>query len=338
MYCSPYELLCKEIEAGKREVSMRHFEVTVAVGGNDQTYRLKITERQGNMLDENPPPEGLQQRLELFRLLLASQHDLNIPTNDILQMHEVFDDEMLDRYLNNFYGNGSWGAPHWCVGIEPRIDSDSCTDGIRSVRIWDKLGGGNFIARDEYWNLYDPEAAQAVFANHQPTWDPLIKIHLKAFENLEADAGTVNEYRMNSFLKDGQICLLESLPLPLQAHQQDCWMYDGCTNLPHLKNLDVYTNHFLPIRINHIFTKARYWTPKAILFYWWPQRDFIGHAIFEQAKVALRNQLYQRAANPNTIYEYKFGANEVTKFFIIKHPARAGSDDFFWHIGHLIGA
>lgn len=231
---------------------MRRFKVIYTVGnGPDSVEYLDFADRVGI------PNHGLI-KARLFQ-------KLNIQPNlvTVINCREVFDDAMLDRFVNTYYGNGVWNAPYWFLGYENATNPENL---IKNVRIWRDLGERTFIDEDPFWGLTG--LPNPLLQGRTQYWNAVIRILLSHHFNIvhpnqEMPVAYVNEYKRVFFLNDGKVALLEFFPLPKPRHNDN--LYPDLTQLPYLQNDVLYQTQVTPLRANFLNLQITNFHPRTLV-------------------------------------------------------------------------
>src|SRR5689334_17327054 len=106
---------------------------------------------------------------------------------------ESFDDDLLQDYMDGFYGYGNYAADYWFVGMEEGSTGTFEEIALR-LRQWDQRGRNELEDVVDYhaWTgnprLFGPDA------KIQPTWGGLIKIILST-EHQSLDRERVRRFQ-----------------------------------------------------------------------------------------------------------------------------------------------
>jgi hypothetical protein len=230
---------------------------------------------------------------------------------------EMFDDDLLDAFMDSFYGSGHYTAPYWFVGME-----EGGHGTFREVA--GRLAAWHAGGRRELHELGDANAPWfGPRATLQRTWAKLIHTVLSA-EGQPVDREAVREYQRTRLgRRAGFDCLLELLPLPSPSTGE--WLYSRYSGLPHLVSRDAYREYWAERRANHIRERIAQHQPRAVVFYsvnptyqhWWKR---IAALPFAPPRDGL-----QVAQSSSTL------------FIITRHP-RGQRNAHFDAIGRLIAA
>jgi hypothetical protein len=235
---------------------------------------------------------------------------------------EWFDDELLQAYMERFYGFGNYAGKYWFVGMEEGGEADAAYV-TRKITDWRDSGRQELqgFSSEYSWDRWFGPNARL-----QPTWSRLIRILLSA-EGKPAKREDVRTYQRTQLgRRGGETCLLELLPLP--SPSTGGWLYGRHSHLASLATREVYTQAWSPRRAAHIRQRIAEHQPRVVVFYsvgahyqyWW--NDIAGVPLAATALDGCR-----------------IGRNGATVFAIVKHSAARGLSNAYWATaGHLIAA
>jgi hypothetical protein len=237
-------------------------------------------------------------------------------------MTEMFEDQLLQAFMQTFYGYGSYCGAYWFIGMEEG-GGGSFYDIANRLDCWCKRGQQELEDVAEYHTALGITRLFAEYAKLQPTWNKLIRILLSA-EGQVVTTEQVRSYQARLLGRsNGNSCLLELLPLPSPSVNH--WLYGQHSQLTYLADRSMYTNHCAEPRATHIKGRIEAYKPKAVIFYglnykpWWERIAGVPFSI--------------------TADGFYFGSNTHTVFAIAKHPTTIGvTNDYFHRIGKLIAA
>jgi hypothetical protein len=237
------------------------------------------------------------------------------------------DDDLLQLYLETFYGYGDYQGRYWFVGMEEG-GGDSSEDLNRRITAWDVRG------KNELEDLagYHLQLGVTKYLRERPcsqkTWNKLIRILL----SINGDTPTleaVKTYQKTQLGRWGAShCLLELLPLPSPSIKK--WLHKQYPTLTFLKTRETYREHLAALRALHIKARIEEYKPSAVVFYgfdkwyclWWKQ---IAGVEFSTTTIGTN--------------VYHTGSNDQTLFVIVTHPVTWGiTKDYFHQIGNDIAA
>lgn len=237
-------------------------------------------------------------------------------------MTELFNDQLLNEFVQNFYGYGNYNGQFWFIGMEE--------------------GGGNSFSeinkRLNAWRCRGRHALEDVAQYHaeigltdwfndkpklQPTWNKLIRILLSSNGQLPTTE-QVREYQKILLGRpNGDTCLVELLPLP--SPSIGLWLYAQHSQLLYLNTRKKYKQWCLPSRIKHLQDQITHYKPKAVVFY--------GLSYSKYWQIIAGIDFWQGS---DKIYT---GYNGTTFFAMTKHPAAQGvTNEYFDQVGRLIAA
>lgn len=235
----------------------------------------------------------------------------------------MLDEVLLKKFMNGFYGYGSFKAPFWFIGMEEG-GGGSLDEMTKRLAIWNVRGNRELedvagyhqdIGITRHWD--DPVGLQ-------PTWGKLIRV-LMSVKGVKPSQGNLREYQRDHLGRENdETCLLELMPLPSPGTSK--WLYPEISTLPYLASRKMYLEEMLPIRIKHIRRQIASYNPPVILFYGLSYLDYwkkIAGTHFGQQKI-------------DGMYSDRI---EKTLFVVMKHPQSHGlRNDYFEQIGNWISS
>ena len=235
-------------------------------------------------------------------------------------MTELMDDQLLNEFVQNFYGYGNYGGQFWFIGMEEG-GGNSFSEINTRLSAWANRGKKELEDVEEYHNDIGVTKWFNDKPKLQPTWNKLIRVLLSSSGKLPTTE-QVREYQKTLLGKQlGDTCLLELLPLPSPSIGQ--WLYAQCSQLPYLKDRETYKQECITSRIAHLKDRINQYKPKAVIFY--------GLSYQEYWKQIAGVDFYQ---SPEKIHAVR---NESTLFVMAKHPAAQGvTSEYFHQVGQLI--
>ena len=199
----------------------------------------------------------------------------------------IFDNDLIQSFMRNCYGYGTYTGDYWFVGMESACDENTYEEISRRLETWRRRGSPEM---DDVCGYHLDLGIVWPFAERPPlqsTWKGLIRILLTA----EGHKPTVEEMRL--YQRDvlgrthGNSCLLEFLPLPSRSTGH--WIYAEHSDLPFLASRAAYMEDCAPWRAEHLRQRIAEHRPKAVIFYsmnswyrrWWQEIagvDFVEDA------------------------------------------------------------
>jgi hypothetical protein len=238
----------------------------------------------------------------------------------------IFDDQLLQDFMNGFYGYGNYSGDYWFVGMEEG-------GGNSFKNIDQRLQDWNHRNRLELEDIVDYHAkigAEQYFGIHpklQPTWNRLIRIALSTDGQGIIHKERVREYQQKYLGRHtSNNCLLELLPLPSPSLRH--WLYAQHSNLPCLRSREAYMTCYAQRRATHLQQRIQEFKPKAVIFYsvnptyisWW---NSIAGVEFNEQFIG-GDRMF-------------IGKNKQTVFAIVRHPvARGVKNEYFHQVGKII--
>ena len=233
----------------------------------------------------------------------------------------MIDDQILGKFIHNFYGYGNYLARYWFIGMEEG-GGNSVEEINRRLNAWHERGKFELEDVAEYhFAIGIPEHFRDA-AKLQPTWNRLIRILLSA-QGEPGGTEDVREYQKSSLGRlKGDSCLLELLPLP--SPSTDKWLYGQHSSIPYLESRELYSQTCTTFRAAHIRSRIAEYKPKAVVFYSFSYKDYWQ----DIAGVGLQKQEDS---------DHYIGSNNETYYLITKHPAAQGvTNQYFEDIGSIL--
>lgn len=230
--------------------------------------------------------------------------------------------EVLQKFMKEFFGYGNWEADLWFVGMEE--GGGNSIEEIRNrINSWDKRGRRNL--EDVYEYHKDIEVGMEFFREKpalQRTWSKLIRIFL-SIKGLSSKTEDVRKYQSKEWGRlSGETCLIELFPLPSPSASK--WFYRDYSTLSFLINRTVYKHHLFKHRSEAIRTKIQEHHPAKVIFYGLGYKDFWEGIVGKPFNQDGRQDIQKAAA-------------AATSFYIIPHPAAKGmTNEEFENIGRYI--
>ncbi|QSJ16248.1 hypothetical protein JYQ62_31605 [Nostoc sp. UHCC 0702] len=239
---------------------------------------------------------------------------------------DFFDDALLEKRIETFYGYGNYQGNYWFIGMEEA--GGDFQDVNHRINIWAKRGEKEIDDVAEYhinMGCADGFQPRAVI---QSTWKGLIRIVLSSEGKENIDLEDIRQYQIyNLGRKDKETCLLELLPLPSPSIKN--WIFNKHTQLAYLSDRAAYEKHCLDKRINHIAQKIKEHQPKGVVFY---------GKLYEYSwrKITKKIMDVDFTLTPEGFLVCR---NSRTVFVIAQHPVAFGvTKQYFHNIGRVIAA
>jgi hypothetical protein len=237
-----------------------------------------------------------------------------------MNSQDFFNDELLEKRVDTFYGYGNYQGNYWFIGMEEA--GGDFKENNNRINIWSSRGKQELEDIAEYHIAMGAGELFQVGAAIQPTWNKLIRIVLsaKGIENIDAE--DVRKYQINELgRKNKETCLLELLPLPSPSLTH--WIYSQHSRLPFLSNRIDYENYCVEKRINSISYKIKQYQPSSVVFY---------GILYEYSWRKIADVEF--SLTPEGFF---IGRNSQTVFVIAKHPIAFGvTNEYFHNIGKSI--
>jgi len=253
-----------------------------------------------------------------------------------------FNDEILEKRIDTFYGYGNYEGKYWFIGMEEAggdfqdIENKIDTWSARGSREIDDVAEYHIamgltkeeklienISQSTKWlNL----EAQWLNSGIQHTWRGLIHIILTIEGQEDIKPKDVRQYQVEKLARKGkETCLLELFPLPSPGIGH--WIFNEHAKLPFLYNRDTYIKHCVDKRINHISQRIREHQPEVVVFYG------MGYEYFWRKIVDVNFTEIEFSKTER----FFIGRNNQTVFVMAKHPvARGVPNAYFDYIGKVI--
>jgi hypothetical protein len=238
-------------------------------------------------------------------------------------MTDLFDDQLLSEFIQNFYGYGNYSGQFWFIGMEEG-GGNSFSEINNRLSAWANRGRNELEGLAEYHK----DIGLMDWFNEKPrlqsTWNKLIRILLSSSGKIPTTE-QVREYQKTLLGRlIGDTCLLELLPLPSPSIGQ--WLYAQYSQLPHLRDRETYRQECIASRIIHLQDRINQYQPKVVIFYSLSYQEY-------WKKIAGVDFLLQGSDKILT------GRNESTLFVMTKHPAAQGvTSEYFHQVGQLIAS
>ncbi|MDB9375242.1 hypothetical protein [Nodularia sphaerocarpa] len=234
---------------------------------------------------------------------------------------DFFNDELLEKLIDTFYGYGNFQGKYWFIGMEE--SGQDFKDINNRINIW------NDRKQKEIEDVAEYHIAMGAWDTKlQPTWNKLIRIVLSAKGNENINIEDVRKYQFNELgRKDKETCLLELLPLPSPSLAH--WIYKEHSRLSYLTDRNQYEKHCLENRINTISEKIKEHQPQAVVFYG-KGYEYYWRTITQKitdVEFLATSEGFLTCKNSQTI------------FVISQHPVSMGlKNEYFHNIGKIIAA
>ena len=238
---------------------------------------------------------------------------------------EQFDDQLLEAFMDGFYGYGNYAGDYWFIGMEEG-GGNSFTAIAQRLSDWDDRG------RNELEDIAAYHAAIGAahfFGDHpklQPTWKKLIRVLLTA-EGHTVEVEDLRTYQQHQLGRHtSNNCLLELMPLPSPSTEH--FVYAQHSRLPDLASRTAYMKRYAPQCAAHIKQRIAQHRPKAVVFY-----------SSGRAYVQWWNQIAGVPFVPAATGAFSIGSSAQTMFVIMRHPTGFGTGSVYCHaVGSAIAA
>ncbi|MDZ8238028.1 MAG: hypothetical protein RMZ69_12770 [Nostoc sp. ChiQUE01a] len=238
---------------------------------------------------------------------------------------DFFDDKILEKRVNRFYGYGNYQGSYWFIGME---EAGGDFEEINNkINIWSDRGEQEIEDLAEFHEAIGYGASFEANANLDvPVWNKVIRILLSVKGQQNIDIEDVRNYQISQLGRRSQeTCLLELLPLPSPSLNH--WIYGERSRLPYLYNRQTYEKHCLDKRINHISESIKEYQPTVVVFYG------IG---YEYSWREITKKITNIEFLPMS-EGYLICRNDQSVFVIAKHPVAKGlKNEYFHNLGRTI--
>lgn len=233
----------------------------------------------------------------------------------------MLNDQLLEAFINGFYGFGKYEASYWFIGMEEG-GADTAEKIARQLELWDRWGRKELLDVAEYAREMDITRWYGDRPKLQPTWKHLMRVALTA-EGRPSDKEAMRKYQTTEWgTRDGNVSIVELLPLP--APSISSWLYKDISTLPYLVSRKTYREHVVGSRIVHLRERIKEHEPKAVVLY--------GSGYDEYWKRIAGVDEWE--TSPEGVRFAKVGP---TLFAPSKHPVAHGATNaYFENIGRLI--
>jgi hypothetical protein len=172
--------------------------------------------------------------------------------------------DLLEAYIENFFGYGELSSSIWFIGMEEGGGGSEAE--IRSrLNAWDRRG--RHVAED--LALFHKEFGQygrfEKDAPLQSTWSKIIRLLLKR-KGIVPTTALLKQFQKDELgQKLSGMALLELLPLPKPARDQ--WPYAAWSDIPEMASIRHYEAKVIPKRVESIRKLIGHYQPETVIFY-----------------------------------------------------------------------
>lgn len=233
----------------------------------------------------------------------------------------MLDDNLLECFIRQFFGYGSYTALTWFVGMEEG-GGYAEAEIARRLEVWNQRSKHELEDLEQFHNALGITRYFEANAALQTTWAKLIRTQL-AEAITPVTLSAIREFQRSTWGRwYGGTCLLELMPLP--SRNLSSWPYNQLSRLVYLQSRDVYFNTVVDQRIETIQQRIRQYRPDSVVFYGMQYREW-WERIAGEPLVSLPNA------------GMLWGENEDTNFLVLKHPAMVGSTNaYFDQAGEML--
>ncbi|RUT06044.1 hypothetical protein DSM106972_032500 [Dulcicalothrix desertica PCC 7102] len=239
-----------------------------------------------------------------------------------MNSQDYFNDELLEKRVDKFYGYGNYQGNYWFIGMEEA--GGDFKENNNRINVWSNRGELELEDLVEYHIAIGARGLFQLGAAIQPTWNKLIRIVLSAKGIKNINTEDVRKYQIYELGRANQeTCLLELLPLPSPSLAD--WTYSQHSLIPFLSNRNDYENHCVEKRINYISNKIKECQPSSVVFY---------GIRYEYSWIKIADVEFLPTSEG-----FLIGRSNQTVFTIVKHPTAFGvTNEYFHNIGKSIAA
>jgi len=183
----------------------------------------------------------------------------------------MLNDDVLLKYIHNFYGYGSFNADYWFISLEEG-GGHSEKEIQNRLNVWEKRGSKQL----EDCRSYHLEFGIGEWFTNNPKLQSTWKMYIRIFFNSEQNSKFINgdnnlqkrmikNYQSNEFGKlDGNMCIMELRPLP--SKNLNSWLYSDFSKLPFLNTKKEYEEYVDNFRSKELINKIDKYKPKFVIF------------------------------------------------------------------------
>ncbi|HYP40469.1 MAG TPA: hypothetical protein VEX13_08910 [Chloroflexia bacterium] len=240
-------------------------------------------------------------------------------------LHDMFNDHLLQSFIETFYGYGDYHGRYWFVGMEE--GGGTSYEGISGrLTAWEVRGKHELEDLAGYHSQLGVTKYLGEQARSQPTWNKLIRILLSINGDTPTLQGVKSYQRTQLGRWGANHCLIELLPLPSPSIGK--WLYGQHSDLSFLTTRQTYMEHCAEPRARHIKARIEERKPSAVIFYsfhGWYRQWWKLIAGVEFAPITIGTDVCY------------IGSNNQTVFAIVKHPVTKGiTRDYFHQVGREV--
>ncbi len=253
----------------------------------------------------------------------------------------MLDSELLQQFMERFFGYGDLSADIWFVGMEEGGGNSEREITQRLVQ-WEKLGQGTVVDNaDFHAGVQNSDGAfMSYFFKGRPkiqrTWAGLIRILLSVRDSQDNSADAVRAVQSSAWgRQDSDNCLLELLPLPSPGIGE--WHYNEWSQLPELASRELYRERYAEPRAKALAGLVADHSPRAVVFYsvspdylsQWSRVASVNLGSVEPEEMCRGNQ--------GQSFTARFQSRGGTLFVAIYHPVYTGlTKEYFAEVGRTI--
>lgn len=234
---------------------------------------------------------------------------------------EQLDSELLEAFMEGFFGYGSLDARVWLIGME-----EGAGRGIEEVqsrlKVWDQRSRPVLEDVRDYHIAFGLGEAFATTTRPERTWGRLIKMLLAASGQSGTPQEILDIQRTRWAREGGTVCLAELLPLPSQTVGH--WRYATWTSHPDLSSRKTYEKKWKVRRraaVSRLIAENR---PDAVIFYSKSNRPH------------WQNIAGSELVRSDPVIDYSIARSNGTTWIMIRNPGDWLPESYFENVGHAL--
>lgn len=236
-------------------------------------------------------------------------------------MSDHFDDQLLQHFMQAFYGYGSYQGDYWFIGMEEG-GGDTFAEVQKRLGMWQARGSQALEDVADYHRALGITHPFTEKPKIQPTWGKLIRVLLST-SGTPPTREEIRQHQRSKWARSaGNVCLLELFPLPSPSTHH--WLYSDHSDLPELVTRETYRESWAPRRVTMLQNSIAQYHPKVVIFYsfgylaYW--QSIVGHTLLAEDSG-----------------EFYAAQQDTTLYVAMKHPAATGiTSAYFERVGNFI--
>ena len=196
----------------------------------------------------------------------------------------MLNDEILEKYIQSFFGYGNLNSDYWFVSLEEG-GNNSEEDIQKRLNIWKKRGSKQLedcksfhleFGTEEHKKWFGFDNKKYINPRLQSTWRNYIRLFFYATKNkkfIEIQDETKQKEIMRRFQRDnfgslnGDMAIMELRPLPARSTSKKHWIYNSVSKIDYLKDKDTYIRYIDNLRIKKLKEFVDKYNPKYVVFF-----------------------------------------------------------------------